>query len=372
MTRYFVYVFFIATILTLGSCNNPVTPRNKSAWSKVAQIEGVSYPKIYFLNENVGFVSAYVHLAPVIHLQTKILQQFSVNDTTFTIAEDSVINTDLDPTICPLWKTTDGGHSWKPIKGYFKTSIKDIYFVNEQIGFLVTQEEGVFKTSDGGESWSRVFASYIEIFATNSGSGSRAFPNEVCFYDKDHGFIYTGGLSPALYLFTNDGGYNWSFKYIPFRGENYVFPEIGKKIGYAEENSIEIAKTTDGGLTWNRIAESSTANDIFSFVDDNNGVYLNNKQLFRTTDGGLNFIKVHDFENDYQWEDFPANILYKNSKECYFVIWDKIGLSVDGCKTIKDMSAPQSFYSGISFPSEKIGYAINGDGAVYKYDAESQ
>lgn len=371
MKRFFVCVVFITIILSLSSCgnkNNPVTQENNSAWSKVAQINNVSYPKIYFLNKNVGFVTANVFLASTIHLQTKILKQFSTNDTVYKIAEYSILNTDLDPTAHPLWKTTDGGHSWKPITGDFKSSIRDIYFVDEQTGFLVTDYEGVFKTLDGGETWSQIFSSYIEIFITDKGMGSFAYPKEVCFYDKDHGFIYTEGSLQNLYLFTNDGGYNWDFKYVPLRGENYIFPEKGKKIGYAEKNSVMLAKTMDGGLTWNKIAELSTANDVFSFVDDNNGVYLKNKQLFCTTDGGITFTNIHDFGSDYQWECRTANILYNYTNGCYFVIGDKIGLSVDGCKTITDMSAPKTAYMDIAFPNEKIGYAINSEGEIFKYN----
>lgn len=371
MKRFFICFVFIAIILSQSSCtkkNNPVNVESKSAWTKVAQIGGLSDAKIYFLNENVGFVSADVYLAPEIHLQTKIIKKFSVNDTTFTLAENSVLNKDLDPSICPLWKTTDGGHTWKPIKGYFKTSVKDIYFADDQTGFLVTQDEGVFKTIDCGESWFRIFGSYIEAFAGQTGSSNFAFPKEVCFYDKDHGFIYTEGSLPNLYLFTNDGGYNWNFKYILFRGENYVFPESGKEIGYADENGIEIAKTNDGGLTWNRIAGLSSANDLISFADNTNGVYSDGEQLFRTTDGGLNFTRIHDLESGYQWQGYPAKILFKNPKECYIVIDNKIGISGDACKTIGDLSAPKSIYRDISFPSDKIGYAINSDGEVYKYN----
>jgi len=373
MKTFFAIVFF-ATMLALSSCrkeNNPVIENDENAWSKVARIENVSYPKIHFLDESVGFISASVYYASM-QLQSETLEQFSVNDTTFTIIGQTVLNTGSSPTKYPLWKTTNGGQSWNPIKGNFITSIKDISFVDEQTGFLVTDVEGVFKTLDGGDSWLRIFGSRIEVSVTkgSSGSVSFAYPKEVCFYDQDHGFIYTVGLAKNLFLFTNDGGLNWDFRYLDFRGENYIFPENGNNIGYAT-NAMEIAKTTDGGLTWNRVVPASISS-TFSFVDASNGVYSNNQQLFKTVDGGLNFTTLHDFESDYRWGNYPTKILYKNSKECYFIIADKIGISVDGCKTIMDMSAPKTAYMDIAFPSQEIGYAINSEGEVFKYNSGLQ
>jgi len=370
--KTFSAIIFIAIILVLSSCSkesNPVIENDNGAWSKIAQVKDVSYPKIHFLDENVGFISANVLYASM-QLQTETLEQFSVNDTTFTIVGNTVLNTGSDPIKYPLWKTTNGGQSWKPIKGNFITSIKDIYFVDKQTGFLVTDKEGVFKTIDCGASWSRIFGSRIEVSVTqgNSGSVNFAYPKEVCFYDKYHGFIYMVGLSKSLFLFTNDGGLKWDFKYLTFRGENYIFPEKGNNIGYAA-NAMEIAKTTDGGLTWHRVAPTSLSS-AFSFIDASNGVYSNNRQLFKTVDGGLNFTTLHDFESDYQWVNNPEKILYKNPMECYFIFSDKIGISVDGGKTIMDMSAPKTAYMDVAFPNQEIGYAINSEGEVYKYNTQ--
>lgn len=53
----------------------------------------------------------------------------------------------------PLLKTTDGGENWQLLSfDFMATFVKDIFFINENVGWTITRNS-VFRTSDGGITW---------------------------------------------------------------------------------------------------------------------------------------------------------------------------------------------------------------------------
>jgi len=285
--RFFVLIIFLT--INMYSCRKHENPLNAikektSPWIEIARIDDINYPKILFLNENIGFVAANVNYDSI-HLKGPSFGWMSLEEG-IKVEETSLISTAPSQTKYPLWKTIDGGETWNPVKGYFKTSIRDIYFIDESIGFLITEYEGVFKTLNQGLSWKRIFGS--KIWLHRPGSLSSTFPSKICFYNKDNGFIYTGSTEKNfLYLFTENGGDTWEYKFLTFRAEKYIFPEKDINIGYASKHS-GIYKTEDGGFTWNVILEDIHSPSI-SFIDINNGLYRQNGQIYKTTNGGKSF-----------------------------------------------------------------------------------
>ncbi len=372
--KKFNCIISITILLILSSCSKSVNPADKldndNKWNKIAHIEDLDNPKMQFLNEEIGFVYGSVHYNEITLKNTVLERRFS-NDTTFVINESNVKITEPDK--FPLWKTIDGGRTWKQIKGYFLSSIEDIYFIDEYTGFLVTNYEGVFKTIDGGNHWFRIFGSKIVIHVRvgNSGNISFAYPKEVCFYDKDHGFIYTEGQQKNLFLFTNDGGQSWEFKYVDIRGENYIFPEKGNPIGFSV-NSLSFLKTEDGGLTWSVIAEGSVS-CRYSFVNVDTGLFLKDRKIYRTDNGGNIFNQLYDFDKDYEWgfqSDSNNKVIFSNLNSIFFLADCKIVRTTDGCSTFEDMLAPDNCYSDFSFPGDQTGFAITQDGIIHKYMAK--
>lgn len=374
MKKFFFRFICLAILLYFSACikqTNPVSEQDdKNLWTQIAEIQGIEYPKMLFINEEVGFVFGHVYYQNTF-LQDSIIVSHTINDTTIIIYETKVKIT--EPEKYSLWKTTDGGKTWNQISGFFKSSIEDIYFVDEYIGYLVTDHESVFKTIDGGDYWFRVFGSKIafQVRHGNASDISFAYPQEVCFYDQDHGFIYTEGSKNDLYLFTNDGGQSWEFKYIDIRGENFIFPENGNSVGFAS-NYLSLFKTDDGGLTWNAIADASLSCK-YSFIDANRGMFLTNDKIYITDDGGRNFTLLKDLNGDYEWGfigDIKNKVIYKNSNVSFFLASGKVVRTIDACSTFQDMLAPPICSFDISFPSNHVGYTINQYGVIYKYIAK--
>ena len=108
-------------------------------------------------------------------------------------------------------------------------------------------------------------------------------------------------LSNALILKTIDGGKNWKNVYQSTRPYETTwkisFPS--KKVGYATIQSYNpdtkvsqqrIAKTIDGGTTWNEInlVNDASAREFgIGFIDENHGFVGTMNSGFETKDGGI-------------------------------------------------------------------------------------
>ncbi|MEQ8683992.1 MAG: hypothetical protein RIE86_01805 [Imperialibacter sp.] len=78
-------------------------------------------PVLYFVNDKVGFFTSKVYRT----------------ERRYTI----------------LYKTTDGGETWKEIPNNYNFSINGIYFETTRIGYFLNDNNFVFKTYNGGETW---------------------------------------------------------------------------------------------------------------------------------------------------------------------------------------------------------------------------
>ncbi|MGE5496978.1 MAG: WD40/YVTN/BNR-like repeat-containing protein [Syntrophothermus sp.] len=151
-------------------------------------------------------------------------------------------------------KTTDGGKSWKsiykiirhdnpPVSDYFS----GLSFITPSTGWGVTYLGIVAHTSDSGTTWK---------LQDTLGSVPRA-TNEVIedvqFASKDSGWAVGGLRGTSLIYRTTNGGKNWhslspqsgsSLQELAVIDSRTVYI-VGRNYGVNN-----IAKTTDGGLTW--------------------------------------------------------------------------------------------------------------------------
>lgn len=93
-------------------------------------------------------------------------------------------------------KTTDAGNTWEEVSQGF--SFRDIYFIDNQIGYGVKGDNTVAKTTDGAITWT--------VYDVPTGSPLWA----VHFYDADSGFVSGGTYSISSVVFkTTNGGETW-------------------------------------------------------------------------------------------------------------------------------------------------------------------
>jgi len=121
-----------------------------------------------------------------------------------------------------------------------------LFFVENRKGFASTID-GVWKTDNDGESWQKVY------------DGPVTQMTNIVFSDPNHGFITGQFEQRACLLTTRDAGLNWDSIHFPTAHsiENISFADSlrGLAICYSLEGGFYLAKTSDGGKSWESISE---------------------------------------------------------------------------------------------------------------------
>lgn len=176
-----------------------------------------------------------------------------------------------------LLKTLDGGSTWTDVAfGGNENDGSELYFFNENIGFIAGNE-WYYKTTDGGNTWlKKTFTGVYSIF-------------DMQFITENKGFIIANGGAFS----TLDGGATWT-EFIFNVTTSVQFTDA--LTGYiANGQNNDYMKTTDGGTTWNTIPKPSIdfCDQIF-FTDNNTGYAFSTDdydvgKIAKTTDGGLHW-----------------------------------------------------------------------------------
>ncbi|WP_017257291.1 WD40/YVTN/BNR-like repeat-containing protein [Pedobacter arcticus] len=95
-------------------------------------------------------------------------------------------------------KTTDSGLTWKILPEQF-ANISDVFFLSDRIGYVFTFTfyGELFKTIDGGDTWKLV--------------SNRVPDNHLSSYILSEKEAYLGGTSGVFH--TSDGGITWKQEY---------------------------------------------------------------------------------------------------------------------------------------------------------------
>ncbi len=192
-----------------------------------------------------------------------------------------------------VYKTTDGGQSWGLQLVTDEEYLRNIEFLNENIGFLGTLTPNFYRTTDGGENWD-----VINI------------PNVVAICGMDavgESTIYGCGtyFGPAYIIKSTDSGENWEFiDMSPYATQLVEVLFVDEQTGFASGGSDEggiILKTTNGGQNWTEIFNSGIPGELvwkmqrlFSNPDIMFGAVESFNplpgKLIKSTDGGQNWI----------------------------------------------------------------------------------
>jgi photosystem II stability/assembly factor-like uncharacterized protein len=231
-----------------------------------------------------------------------------------------------------LWKTTDGGRTWKMI-GFREEHIAtiEIHPSNSQTAYIgvfgnpfkAGPERGVFKTTDGG-------ATFQKVLFVNDSTGAIDIQLDRTNPDVVYAAMWqayrtpwamsSGGPHSAIYK-TTDGGRTWSNLMKDAKG--LPTGNVGK-IGIAvspakpsriwaqiEHDSGGIYRSDDGGANWEYINRGRNLRQrawyythIYADPRDTNVVYGLNVGFFRSRDGGRTFnqtIQVPHGDNHDLW-----------------------------------------------------------------------
>ena len=230
------------------------------------------------------------------------------------------VGTDYFPNVTdtiPLYGTSDGGKTWNPVSysGPYVKGLCALDIVREQyinhgktdykihiygVG-RVGSPANMMVSHDGGVTWS-----------SSSMNKDCKMLFDIKMFDKNTGFACAASdedmeKSNALILKTIDGGKSWKKVYQSERPFECTwkasFPT--KEVGYVTIQSYNpdsnvkqqrIAKTTDGGETWNEInlLEDAGAREFgVGFIDENHGFVGTMNSGYETKDGGKTWTPVN-------------------------------------------------------------------------------
>ncbi len=193
-----------------------------------------------------------------------------------------------------LASTSDGGRTWRKHDLKTTENINEIYFRNEDNGYLVAGRK-VFITADGGFSWRETVIFRPADLRNNTPSFL-----SIRFADKRRGLAIgsllnsKGNVIDSLVMRTADGGETWQRLIVPSKLELFHVDFNGSSHGWIVGDNGLILATTDAGDTW-RVQRSGTTNALYSvdFRDDEEGYAVGESgTILRTANGGATWEKV--------------------------------------------------------------------------------
>ena len=272
-----------------------------------------------------------------------------------------------------LWKTTNGGTTWKPIfERHGTLSIGDIALApgNPDVIWVGTGEsnvrnsvsfgDGVYKSTDGGNTWQHLGLKESERISA------------IVINPQNPDIVYVGALGHAFgpneergVFMTTDGGKTWTKTLYVDNQHGVSDLEIdpsNPNILYAGMWSFErkpwthrsgsekggVFKSVDGGRTWNKLTNGlpkligrigvrvapSNPNVVYAIVEAKDGT------LYRSNDRGETFQMVSKnaqiVSRGFYYTTVRVNPLNENQ---IYAVASTLFTSVDGGKTFRSITS---------------------------------
>lgn len=308
-----------------------------------------------------------------------------------------------------VWKTTNGGRSWKNISdGYFGGSIgavevsksdPNVIYVGggeKTVRGNVSSGYGIWKTEDAGKTWKQMgleksrHVPRIKVHPTN----------HDIVYAAVMGNIYKPTQERGIYKST-DGGKTWRsvlFVNNQAGAVDLTLDPNNPRILYASTWRVKrtpyslssggdgsaLWKSSDSGETWIEISKNEgfpkdTLGIIGVTVSPKNServwVIVENKEkggLYRSDDGGKKWTQVND-ERKLRQRAWYYTRIYADTEDedIVYVLNVRYHRSSDGGKTFKTFNAPHGDHHDLWIAPENSNRMIIGDdgGAQISYDA---
>jgi len=153
-----------------------------------------------------------------------------------------------------VYKTTDGGQNWELQLITNEEYLRNIEFLNENVGFLGTLTPDFYRTTDGGENWDVINIPGVQAICGLDAVGENT--------------IYGCGtyFGPAYIIKSTDSGNNWEFiDMSPYATQLVEVLFVDEQTGFASGGNNEggiILKTTNGGQSWSEIYNSGIPGEL--------------------------------------------------------------------------------------------------------------
>lgn len=178
-----------------------------------------------------------------------------------------------------ILRTDNGGATWRVVLDGKTDGLRSVFFANNSVGWAVggrpSKEGVILKTTDGGETWQQQSPGPPT-------KNTRCF-EDVWFTDENTGWVV--GSDRGVYKTTN-GGDNWTLTTPPGKGWLRAVQFLDSNTGWVL-NQKSVARTIDGGRTWTEHSLGETAYSFdFHFPDAMNGAVVSVGETLHSRDGG--------------------------------------------------------------------------------------
>jgi photosystem II stability/assembly factor-like uncharacterized protein len=264
-----------------------------------------------------------------------------------------------------LASTADSGQTWTQYPLNTREDINEIYFRNDDNGYLVAGKL-MFSTRDGGQTWQP-----IRIFRDADFTKGQPEFLSIRFADKKRGLVLgsvlnqAGNVIDSLVFRTEDGGETWQRIPVPTKKELIHADFNGKSQVWAVGDDGVILHSEDGGLNW-RNQSSGTNKPLYNvdFRSDDEGFVVGKTgTILRTENGGSTWETVSTgFRETFLRVDFA------DDKNGWIVGYSgSILRSVDRGRTwIRQEAGTASNLYGL-YIEKKFGWAVGAKGTVLEY-----
>jgi len=300
-------IIILALFLFIG-CKEKITNDDSikeedknGTWVKIQTPSDQNFNKVYFVNNDVGFVSSGYQLLKSINSgkdwEVIYKSDYWIKDFHFVSSAIGWIAIDKTSII----HTENGGETWREIitPGF----VSQIFFLNSKVGWIGGNNIGVLTTEDNGITWIeqlkvKLNQTIKDIYFDDLNNGW--VTSETYTYYEDVG---VGGFTSIIYQTFNSGKL-WEIKWSE-TGEgisNVQFFNNGE-IGFL--NKRVVLKSYDYGKNWEE-KSNKLCTDLF-FINEMNGWFItnNSNSVGYTSNGGINweFIELKQDLNSIYFSD---------------------------------------------------------------------
>ena len=277
-----------------------------------------------------------------------------------------------------LWKTTDGGTTWKPMTDRALTSSSvgavavceanpDVVYVGmgeTELRGNIMQGDGVWKTTDGGKTWTHVglegtqAIARIRVHPTDCGRAWVAALGHPYAPNPERGVYRTtdGGRTWEKTLFRGDRAGAVDLVLTPGRPDTLFAAlwEVGRTSWSLSSGGLGsgLFRSTDGGATWTEITRNAglpagtlgkigvsvsgaRPERVWAIVEAADG------GVFRSDDAGATWMRTND-ERKLRQRAFYYSRIYADPRDTatVYVLNVSFQRSTDGGKTFRPVRVP--------------------------------
>jgi photosystem II stability/assembly factor-like uncharacterized protein len=161
--------------------------------------------------------------------------------------------------------------------------LRGMFFLNQNTGWIVGSNSTILKTTNSGINWVR---------QTAGGTSLR----KVYFIDDNTGWIVGGGVFPPfgadkVILKTTNAGQNWVTLLYSSGSPFSSIYFIDSMTGWIGSYNGGLFKTTDGGINFISMGFNPVVDGIY-FTDMHTGVVGGEPRIYKTINGGDNWTQV--------------------------------------------------------------------------------